>query len=226
MLMGRARCSTMPARSPLSRSAPSPRCTGRSPKCVYGDPFWSTAVTRCTRSPSSSTSSCGVVARLGVHSHHLVPAAKRVHDEVLQPVRDGGRVRIDDDQHPLAGRLGARPEDRLEALDRLAGCCGGHPRSSEHRCMTLVTCTGRGVWVYSAAHSCTAHPEGWRDMALRSPGNLPTRERCQFHQAPTTSLGDVEAAVSRDLRPQTPAEVLHICRQSLFAVRNARPLTR
>ncbi len=48
------------------------------------------------------------------------------------------------------------------------------------------------------------------------PRQPPARERCQFHQAPTTSLGDVDRAVSQDLRPQTPAEVFsHMPPESL-----------
>src|SRR5437868_11750452 len=39
------------------------------------------------------------------------------------------------------------------------------------------------------------------------PRQPPARERCQFHQAPTTGLGDVDMVASSGLRPQTPAEV-------------------
>ena len=57
--IGLARLSTTPARSPLSRDAPSPISTGRLPKYVYGSAFWMIAVTPLTGSPPSSTSSRG-----------------------------------------------------------------------------------------------------------------------------------------------------------------------
>ena len=55
------------------------------------------------------------------------------------------------------------------------------------------------------------------------PRQPPARERCQFHQAPTTSLGDVDRAVP-NLRPPTtdPGGGFFICRQSLFVARNVR----
>ena len=42
-----------------------------------------------------------VVLRLGGYRLDLVAALERVDDEVLEPVGDGGRVGIDDDQHAL-----------------------------------------------------------------------------------------------------------------------------
>src|SRR5947209_1564597 len=53
------------------------------------------------------------------------------------------------------------------------------------------------------------------------PRQPPARERCQFHQAPTTSLGDVERAVSSTSDHRPRRRFFNICRQSLFAVRNA-----
>ena len=46
-----------------------------------------------------------VVAGLGVDRVDVVAAAQRVDDEVLQPVGHRRRVRVDDDQHPLAGSV-------------------------------------------------------------------------------------------------------------------------
>ena len=45
-----------------------------------------------------------VVLRLGVDRLDVVAALERVDDEVLEPVGDRRRVRVDDDQHPLLGR--------------------------------------------------------------------------------------------------------------------------
>ncbi len=72
-------------------------------------------------------------------------------------------------------------------------------------------------------HSST-HPEGWRDMALRNPGNLPQGNGAKSIRLQLQRPGRCGRAVSSlDLRPQTPAEVFHICRQSRFAARNVTP---
>jgi hypothetical protein len=47
------------------------------------------------------------------------------------------------------------------------------------------------VCLYFDPHSCT-HQEGWRDWPNETPATSQQWERCQFHQAPTTSLGDVD----------------------------------
>jgi hypothetical protein len=62
-----------------------------------------------------------VVAALGVHRVDLVAALEGVDDEVLQAIGDRRRVRIDDDEHPLAldRRLqgGERVGQMLEGFD-------------------------------------------------------------------------------------------------------------
>src|ERR1035437_8783244 len=69
--------------------------------------------------------------------------------------------------------------------------------------------------MYTGAHIAARITRGGGTGPLK-PRQPPARERCQFHQAPTTSLGDVEAAVSLDLRPQTPAEAFsHMPPESL-----------
>ena len=53
-----------------------------------------------------------VVLRLGGDRLDLVAALQRVDDEVLEPVGDRRRVRVDDDQHPLLrGRAAPAPFD-------------------------------------------------------------------------------------------------------------------
>jgi hypothetical protein len=42
---------------------------------------------------------------LGVDGLDVVAGLQRVDHQVLEPIRDGGRVRIDDDQHPLLLRV-------------------------------------------------------------------------------------------------------------------------
>src|SRR6187551_2915156 len=58
----------------------------------------------------------GVVLRLGGDGLHLIATLQRVDDEVLEPIGDGRRVRVDDQQHPLLGGLacfsGAEPDHR------------------------------------------------------------------------------------------------------------------
>ena len=58
------------------------------------------------------------------------------------------------------------------------------------------------------------------------PRQPPERERCQFHQAPTTRPGRCGKGgfSTSDHRPRR--RFFHICRQSLFAAKNARPPTR
>ena len=62
-----------------------------------------------------------VVAPLGVHRVDLVAALQGVDDEVLQAIGDRRRVRVDDDEHPLAldGPLqgGERVGQTLEGFD-------------------------------------------------------------------------------------------------------------
>ena len=62
-----------------------------------------------------------VVLRLGRDRLDLVAALERVDDEVLEPVRDRGRVRVDDDQHPLL----ARARRLAAAVRRVASARGG-----------------------------------------------------------------------------------------------------
>src|SRR5450755_2783557 len=52
------------------------------------------------------------------------------------------------------------------------------------------------LWLYSAPYSST-HPEGWRDMALRDPGNLPRGKGANSIRLQQQGLGDVERAVSQ-----------------------------
>ena len=65
----------------------------------------------------------GVILRLRRHGLDLVAALERVDDEVLEPIRHGRRVRVDDDQHPafrtplIPRRIGAR--HRLPAQERI-----------------------------------------------------------------------------------------------------------
>ena len=63
-----------------------------------------------------------VVLRLGRDRLDLVAALERVDDQVLEPVRDRRRVRVDDDQHPLLAR-GARA--RAPPLARRRDAVGG-----------------------------------------------------------------------------------------------------
>ena len=78
---------------------------------------------------------------------------------------------------------------------------------------------------YTAAPHSSTHPEGWRDMALRNPGNLPQGNGANSIRLQQQGLGDVDRAVSRP--PTTdPGGGFFICRQSRFAVKNARPPTR
>ena len=52
---------------------------------------------------------------LRVDGLDVVAGLERVDDQVLEPIRDRGRVRVDDDQHPLLLRAG---------LERDGGCRG------------------------------------------------------------------------------------------------------
>ena len=106
----------------------------------------------------------GVVARLRLHRLHLVAPAQRVHDEVLEPIRDRRRVRIDDNQHPLARSIGARAQRLLQALERV-GRGGCHASLLNTGTATSLRGLTSRSPVYCPSHSCT-HPEGWRDMAL------------------------------------------------------------
>src|SRR5436190_1612277 len=78
---------------------------------------------------------------------------------------------------------------------------------------------------YTADHIAVRIKRGGGTGPVK-PRQPPARERCQFHQAPTTSLGDVDMAASQ-LPPTTdPGGGFFICRQCLFVARNARPSTR
>ena len=61
-----------------------------------------------------------VSASLGVDRGHVVAALQRVDDEVLEPVGDGGRVWVDDHQHPRLrrARASARSTGRTGRLGR------------------------------------------------------------------------------------------------------------
>src|SRR5947209_12551023 len=67
-----------------------------------------------------------MVARGGVDRVHLVAAAQRVDDQVLQAVRHRGGVWVDDEQHPPARGASSQCERRLETLERIGGCGGRH----------------------------------------------------------------------------------------------------
>ena len=124
----------------------------------------------------------GVVAPVGVDRVDLVAAPQRVDDEVLEPVRDGRRVRVDHDQHAPIRRAATQGKRRLEALERISGR-SGHG-DLQHRDPALVTRSCRlvdpnigrlesarsltNVWIYCASHSCT-HQEGWRDWPYETP---------------------------------------------------------
>ena len=141
----------------------------------------------------------GVVARLGLDRLDLIAPAQRVYDEVLEAVGDGRRVRVDDDQHPLA--RGVRP--RRGALSRAAR----GDRSSRPACSLLNTGGERSLRdarrprdaTPNRPAACILPPH----IAVRikrgggtgpvKPRQPPARERCQFHQAPTTGLGDVDS---------------------------------
>jgi hypothetical protein len=60
-----------------------------------------------------------VVSGLGVDRFDVIAAAQCVHHEVLEPVRDGRGVRVDDHQHALARRFAADREHRLQAFERI-----------------------------------------------------------------------------------------------------------
>src|SRR6185312_8341473 len=93
---------------------------------------------------------------------------------------------------------------------------------STHRGGAVVTPSSTDI--LSARHSST-HPEGWRDMALRNPGNLPQGNGAKSIRLQLQGLGDV---AGRFLRPPTtdPGGGFFICRQSRFAARNVTRSTR
>src|SRR5213079_2665981 len=76
-----------------------------------------------------------VVLGLGRHGLDVVAALECVDDEVLEPVGNRRRVRIDDDQHPLLARARrrrstvARGLRSPRGLDR-RGCWASHPWGS------------------------------------------------------------------------------------------------
>src|SRR2546430_12414452 len=103
-------------------------------------------------------------------------------------------------------RTGARPPSLLLSPSPESSGC----RPAEHRPGQLVTrmCPDAlriladlsNHRLYFDAHSST-HPEGWRDMALRSPGNLPQGNGANSIRLQHQGLGDVERAVVH--RPPT-----------------------
>ena len=77
--------------------------------------------------------------RLGDDRLHVVAALQRVDDEVLEPIRDRRRVRVDDDQHPLL-RAAARRRALREPPRRAGGASvavGPAVTSPPHRLVTL-----------------------------------------------------------------------------------------
>ena len=117
-----------------------------------------------------------VIAAFGVDGVDGVAPPQGGDDEVLEPARDGRRVGVDDHQQALAFLL-LRATGVGQQVN--AGVVVGHAHDLESG--KPAACCGREQVKLSAAapipytdssHSST-HPEGWREMALRSPGNRP-----------------------------------------------------
>ena len=109
-----------------------------------------------------------VAALLRVDRLHGVARAERVHDEVAKPVRDRGRIRVHDHEHPPLRRT-VRQQALGESLGALEGGFGDTGPNSTH------AAPERGRW--RLTHAGDPPNVGKKDRTmgpLTRPGHLKT----------------------------------------------------
>ena len=146
----------------------------------------------------------GVVGLLGVHGLDRVARLERVDHEVPEPVRDRGRVRVHDHEHPLLGRAVGE-----QALRQLLGALDG---------------------VVSRVATSDCYPG--RAARLRAPRSAPRRRRSTSRTRPSSEQ-DVGVAQhlargsgrpgSRRCCPTAPAPARRRCAAARRSARAASP---